>query len=203
MQKTGEAYTSARAAVVRKGSSQDYAAIAGMSDQAVQLKTGRDWNGWVTALDDARATSKPHKEIARLLRETLDVTAWWAQTITVGYERIRGLRDKGQVRGGAYQVSKSKTFPVSITTLYAAFAARQRRRWLEDVEPVVSKATREKSIRFVWDGDTRVDVYFWEKGPHKSQVQIQHRLLPDKQAADQARGLWAERLAALDGVLRE
>jgi len=204
MARTGESYTAARQHVVRANDDRrDFAAIAGMRDEAVRDKTARDWRGWVAVLDEAGSTSKTHKEIASWLRERHDVAPWWAQTITVGYERIRGLRDVGQRRGGGYDVNKSKTLPVSIATLYDAFGAKQRSRWLGEVPCRIRTATREKSMRFDWDQDTRLDVYFWTKGPSKSQVQLQHRGFADKAAADRAREQWAERLAALARLLDE
>jgi hypothetical protein len=50
--------------------------------------------------------------------------------VTVGYERIRGLRDRGQRRGGEYEATKSRTFNIPVERLFDAFAnARIRRRW--------------------------------------------------------------------------
>ena len=71
--------------------------------------------------------------------------------MTVAYERFRGLRDKGQRRGGGYDVNKSKTVPVPLERLYAAFGARERKRWMPERTPRVKKATRGKSMRLTWD----------------------------------------------------
>jgi hypothetical protein len=198
MRKTGESYTAARSRVVAKRgpAPADYAELAGMSDAAVQKKTDRTWGGWVRALDAAGAAELPHRDIARHVQSEYDVSGWWAQTITVGYERIRGLREKGQRRGGGYDVNKSKTYPVPVAVLYGAFGARKRGRWL-DAGVVVKKATREKSMRLTFEDGTPVEVYFWEKGPAKSQVQLQHRKLPTRSAAERMRTFWTERLAAL------
>ena len=46
-----------------------------------------------------------------------------------------------------------------------------------------------------------MDVYFWEKGPAKSQVQLQHRELPDKATVERVKAEWTERLAALGRLL--
>jgi len=217
MQKTGESYTAARKNVVggepakararasvqaQDKTSGDFARLAGMSDAAVKQKTGRDWAGWVRALDGIRAHELEHREIALRLRQEFDVSAWWAQSVTVAYERIRGLRDVGQRRGGGYDVNKSKTVPVAIGALYDAFSSRKRGHWLGDAELRVRTATREKSMRLDWHDGTRVDVYFWEKGPAKSQVQLQHRGFPAKAAADRARAEWTSRLQALASYLR-
>ena len=207
MRKTGESYTTARGRLLEKKRPEtartlslpagDLAELAGMSDAAVKAKTGRDWKAWVRVLDRAGAHTKPHREIARHLHEELGVPGWWAQTVTVGYERIRGLRDKGQSRAGGYIVNKSKTVPVSIARLYAAFGARRRRAWMPGVSPTVRKATREKSMRLKWEDGNPVDLHFWAKGAAKSQLQVQHRGLAEKAQADRVRAEWTERLDAL------
>ncbi len=203
MEKTGESYTSARAQLVKgRTPREDFAKLAGMSDEAVEAKTGRAWAGWVRVLDDAGATSMKHKEIATLLREQHEVSAWWAQSVTVAYERIRGLRDVGQRRGGGYDANKSKTLPVPVATLYAAFSAAKRRQWLADIELEVSTSSKDKSIRFRGPEDTRVEVYFWEKGPEKSQVQLQQRGLADAAAVERAKAFWGEQMASLAAFLK-
>ncbi len=201
MQKTGESYTAARANVVRKRLPADLAKIAGISDKAVHEKTGRTWTQWVRLLDRASATSMPHKDIAKLLREQHDTPAWWAQSVTVGYERIRGLRDVGQHRGGSYVANKSKTFPVPVSTLYKAFAiARIRNRWLDD-QPTVRTSSVDKSVRFDWPDGTRVQAYFTAKGASKCQVQIQHDELADKADIERRKTYWAARFAVLRETL--
>jgi len=198
MRRTGETYTTARAHVVRSGTDRrDLAALAGTSDAAVEKKTGRDWRSWTELLDQAGAASKPLREIAKLLVVEHGVNAWWAQTVTVGYERIRGLRDKGQRRGGGYDVNKSKTLPVPVATLYAAFGARKRARWMGPVELRVKTAAKEKSMRIAWGDGTSVDVYFASKGAEKSTVTLQHRGLPDRKTADRVRTEWTARLEEL------
>jgi hypothetical protein len=204
MRRTGESYTAARSQIVRtRPDRRNLAELAGMSDEAVEKKTGRDWRGWTAVLDRAGATSRPHREIARLLHDDHDLPGWWAQTVTVGYERIRGLREKGQRRGGGYDVNKSKTYPVPVAKLYAAFGARGRARWLGATGLKVKTATREKSMRLTWSDDTPVDVHFWPKGARKSQVQLQHRNLPDRKTADRVRADWAARLVELGRMLSE
>ena len=62
-----------------------------------------------------------HKEIAVLLNTLHGVSPWWSQHVTVEYERARGMRERYQTTRG-YQVSVTKTLPVPLSTLYAAFA---------------------------------------------------------------------------------
>lgn len=184
------------------GSETDPARLAGMSDEAVRAKTGRDWADWVRWLDDIGAETMPHKEIAERLYREFDFGGWWAQTVTVGYERIKGLRAIGQRRDGSYEANKSRTFPVPVGELYRAFSsARLRRRWLGDDEPEVRKATPETSIRWTWGDGTLVECYFTSKGDSRSQVAIQHRKLRRQTDAAARKRYWAERLTRLGEVL--
>jgi len=209
MEKTGEAYTAARLHIVSKKKEPapekiepppNYAELAGMSDAAVKKATGRDWPEWVATLDAARASEKPHGQIVEHV-SSLGTPDWWSQMVTVGYERIRGLRDKGQRRGGAYEASKSRTFAVPIEKLFDAFKnARTRNRWL-DAKMNVRTATANKTIRASFDDGTLVQCYFTDKGNGKSAVAVQHQKLPDKDAATRTKQWWSERLDALAKVL--
>src|SRR5687767_676392 len=106
MKKTGEAYTAARARLLRSTSStsstsgtssttgarapmpkpSEYAAIAGMSDAAIKAKTGCTWEKWVKSLDYHGAADMAHRDIAELVSKKYKVPGWWTQTVTVGYE---------------------------------------------------------------------------------------------------------------------
>jgi hypothetical protein len=168
-----------------------------MRDEAVRAKTGRGWAEWVAILDAAGAAARPHAEIARLVHSTYGVSGWWAQSVTVGYERIKGLRAIGQRREGSWETAKSKTVAVSVARLFRAFSvAKERRRWLP--EPwKVRTARAGKSMRATWGDGTPVDVYFLAKGRGKSAVTIQHRKLPSGERAAELKRLWADRLEAL------
>ena len=197
MKKTGEAYTAARLQLLkRKKPTPHYAKLAGMSDASVSKRTGRTWAQWVGELDRARAAEKPHREIAEHV-SSLGTPDWWSQMVTVGYERIRGLRDRGQRRGGDYEATKSRTFNVPVEKLFNAFAnARIRRRWLP-VQVTVRSATPHKYMRIRWSDDTPVQVGFTSKGSAKSAVALAHQKLPDRSAADAMKKAWSEHLDQL------
>ena len=177
---------------------EDFQKLAGMSDAAVEKATGRSWAGWVEVLDAADAASRPHREIARHVAETYQVSGWWAQTVTVGYERIRGLRETGQRRDGSYEVNKSRTVSVAAEVLFESFSDEtSRRAWLGDVDPEIRKLTPTRSIRMTWPDGTAVEAYFTAKGESKSSVQVQHRKLASQEAVEEMRAYWTERLEAL------
>src|SRR6185312_7154445 len=153
MHKTGESYTAARAQLRKQKPAtspvprpSQYAAIAGKSDALIQERTGCTWERWVKALDRVKAHTWNHHEIAKYVNEKYKVPGWWAQTVTVGYERIKGLRAVGQRRDGSFEANKSKTFPVPLDRLYRAFADGQiRARWLPGIQLIVRTAAQNKS----------------------------------------------------------
>ncbi len=201
MKKTGESYTAARLRLLEKNTpSPAYARTAGMSDASVERKTGRNWAEWVGLLDAARAAEKPHREIARYV-SWLGTPDWWSQMVTVGYERIRGLRDRGQRRGGGYEATKSRTFAVPVETLYDAFAsAPRRRRWLP-VKAAVRSATPLKRMRMTWHDGTTVILGFFPKGSAKSSVAVAHQGLPDKSSTETVKAAWSRYFDRLGRIL--
>jgi hypothetical protein len=230
MKKTGEAYTTARAQIVRKprakiaalpaaapvpasGSAsrattvthpepKDYAKLAGMSDAVIKEKTGCTWERWVRALDHYGAAEMSHRDIAALVKEKYDTPSWWTQTVTVGYERIKGLRARGQQRSGTFTMTRSRTFNVDVTTLFSAWAdAGRRKHWLNEASVKVRTATAPKSMRLNWSDGSIVAVGFYAKGPTKASVAVEHTKLPDRETADRLKQYWSERFDALAGVL--
>jgi uncharacterized protein YndB with AHSA1/START domain len=201
MKKTGEAYTAARLQLLNKRESPvDFADLAGMSDASVRKQTGCTWAEWVTLLDGVQAASKPHRAIVEVV-SSLGTPAWWSQMVTVGYERIRGLREKGQRRGGYYDASKSRTYRVPVATLFGAFAStRRRNRWLP-VKVTVRSSAPHKRMRIEWDDKTIVQVGFLDKGKSKSAVAIQHEKLASKDAAESMKKAWAEHFDRLGQML--
>lgn len=210
MEKTGESYTAARAHIVAKRSppKAEYVELAGMSDEAVAAKTGHTWAEWVEVLDGIEAITLPHRDIAKWVGENHSFSGWWAQSVTVGYERIRGLRAVGQRREGnkpgTYDANKSKTFPVGIDRLFEAFISEdERARWLREPGVEVRTSKSNKSIGFNWPDGTRCMGWFTDKGPAKSSVQLQHSGLPNAEALPVMKKYWAGRLAALAAVFAE
>ena len=217
MQKSGESYTAARRQILAKrtkkspssngAASTDYAAITKMSDAALQAKTGRDWKGWLAVLDADGAREMLHRDIAKLLAEKHGVPPWWSQMVTVGYERIRGLREHGQRRAGmgagTYEVGKTRTYPVSVDALYRACRdARVRAKWLPLEGIVVRTSIPSRSMRIRLAGDVPVELMFLKKGPSKSALNVTHHKLASKAEREETKKFWSERLDALGKLLR-
>ena len=203
MEKTGERYAAARASLLAAQEPKATGAPAlTVSDEVIRRRTGRGWEEWFDLLDDWGAIARPHREIARWLASEQGIDGWSAQSVTVSYERARGLRAVGEHADG-FAVTASKTVAVPVEQLYDAVVdASLRKRWLPDGNLRERTATRPRSARFDWgDGATRVIVGFAAKGETKSTVSLEHAKLPDAAEAERMKAFWRERVAALKEVL--
>jgi hypothetical protein len=174
----------------------------GVSDTAVQRATGKRWDEWFALLDAWQGTTHNHTEIARHVYETYGIDGWWAQSVTVGYERARGMRALHE-RPDGFSGNASKTFPVSVERLFSAFVEPdERERWLEGIELRNRTSQPNKSARFdVFPEDGRLAVTFVAKGPDKSAAQLQQERLADADDVARWKALWKEQLALLASYL--
>ena len=225
MTKTGERYAAARRTLMERADRRnaqgtadaDTVAQAGdkalaeastgtaeptTSDAAALKATGRTYGEWFAILDAWSAASRRHPEIARWLGEEHGVPSWWRQSITVSYERARGLRAVGQ-RTSGWSVSATRTVEVPVDRLFAAFDdAGLRLRWLGDADLRTRTATPPRSARYDWGGGpSRVEVSFVPAGSAKSRVAVEHSRLADAEETARMKTFWRERLGALKAML--
>jgi len=208
MSKTGESYAAARSQVAHKRDRVQAAQTRlaahddRPSDEKVTEATGKRWDAWFSILDRWGARKRKHGEMATYLMEEHRVPGWWAQSITVSYERARGMRLKHQQADG-FTIYASKTIAVPVDVLYNAFAnSRSRRKWLTDGSMSLRNSQPGRSARFDWeDRITRVTASFEAKGPAKTTVAIAHERLPDPDEAETAKAAWRARLVALKSLL--
>lgn len=226
MDKTGERYTTARHYLLDLHRSEQTDGLAdpvasddappgapslpprvaepGVSDAAVRKATGKGWDEWFALLDAWDGTTHSHPEIARHLHETYDIDGWWAQGVTVGYERARGMRALHE-RPDGFSANVSKTFPVAVERLFAAFVEpEERERWLEAVELRNRTNQPNTSARFdILPGETRLAVTFTARGAEKSVAQLELERLADAEEVARWKALWKEQLAVLAEFLAE
>lgn len=185
-----------------KPKSHDYSDLAGISEQSVLDKTGRSWSAWLLELDSRNAQTLPHREIAALVAQGWpEIGPWWAQSVTVGYERIRGLRETGQLSSGDFAASKSKTFHVATAQLWPQLEdPALRSAWTGSLSQVRT-ATAQRSMRLDWPDGTRVSFWLQDKGPNKCSLSVQHEKLARAEHRDKAKLAWALRLKALEEAL--
>lgn len=203
MSKTGESYTAARRHIAKEGAPEPEPVDYGQSDAAIKRGTGKGWEEWLKILDAWGAKAHSHTEIARYLNEEHGVPGWWSQSVTVGYERARGMRAAYQ-RPHGYSVGVSKTYPVSAQKLFDAVAdPRRRNRWLESGTLKVRTTHRAKSARFDFTEDgSRVVVGFTPKGDAKATIHVEHERLSHPDDVETMRLFWKRRLGRLAEYLR-
>ena len=198
---------------------------AKMSDDAVQKATGHPWSHWFDRLDALDATSMSHKDIAHHLHTREGVSGWWAQSITVAYERARGMRAVGETTRG-FQVSKQKTFlPDASRAWELLTSAEGLAAWLgagapdalhesqtfaldSGVHVTVRGIRYGESIRLGWNPpqhDPTQVVIAWVQTSNsgKGTIAFSHENLPDAQAREVARARWTDALKALQAIARE
>ena len=115
MERTGERYTAARRALIDRSDgsgSGTWASEPDTSDETVRSATGREWNEWREVIDAWSGRDEGHGAIVTYLIDQHGVDGWWAQTVTVGYERITGRRRPHQAPAGTFTATKSRTMTV-------------------------------------------------------------------------------------------
>jgi uncharacterized protein YndB with AHSA1/START domain len=205
MARTGESYTAARRVLIAAGDRPEPKIIdfvPPLPDETAARATGHGWQHWFDLLDAWGATAHTHGEIARWLSTEHRVPDWWTQSVTVAYERARGLRAPGQNAQG-WMVSATKTINIPVERLWQSMADDALRdRWLLGAELRLRTATAPRSARYDWeDGSSRVYVSFEALADAKSRIAIQHERLPDSDARDEMKAWWRDRLSALRLVL--
>ena len=139
MAKTGESYTAARRQLIAAGDQPDpgtptYETV--VSDDRMLEATGKRHEAWFKIFDRWGAKERTHTEIASHVIEELGVEGWWGQSITVSYERARGMRAVGQMKDG-WTITASKTVSVPVDDLFdAVVEERVRKEWLPDADVV-------------------------------------------------------------------
>jgi len=210
MDKTGERYAAARRHVVAETATATprplppRVADPGVSDEALRKGTGRDWDDWLRDLDGWGAAARKHPEIARHVAEAYGVSGWWAQSITVGYERARGMRAVHETSRG-FEVSVSRTIHATPDVVWPWLAEESRRdRWIESGMVRLAASRAGRWVRFsVVDDRSSVRIVLDSKGLDRSVVTVTHGRLADADDVAKQRAAWRPRLDALRQGVRE
>jgi hypothetical protein len=204
MAKTGESYTAARVQLLagaEAAAGDEEGPELACSDEMIRERTGRGWEEWFDLLDSWGAESLGHTEIARRVGELPGVSGWYAQAVTMSFERARGLRAVGQrVGSDGFVAGASKTIAASAEDVFAAFIdPSQRAGWLPDA--VLSERTVSKpktTARYdVGDGATRLMVTVEDKGPAKSTLVVEESRLADADQREVRKDYWRRAVATL------
>ncbi|WP_062076571.1 hypothetical protein [Demequina globuliformis] len=213
MAATGEKYSAARRALLEKAqpSSSGWVSQPEVSDARVTEATGTGWDAWVARLDAGPGRDATHTEIATWINSNSDIGGWWAQTVTVGYERITGMRLPGQMPDGTFTVSRSRTFSVPPQELRAIIEDDDSRAaLLPDLTATRASKAGVKSPRYAL-ADTadasaqqlgRVQFAF-DATASGTKLTVMHEKLETFAATDPWKDFWSGWLDALEAELNE
>jgi len=175
-------------------------------DDALRAATGKGWNEWLAQLDAAGAAAKglDHNRLLDLTMKSLPESAgWWAQMVSVGYERVRGLRQMHESCNGEFQATLSKTFPVPLFAAFAAWAdASIRGEWLDAPDLSFTKLNAGRNIRARWPDGSLLDIRFNATGPDRCQIVVDTMKLNDGEAVQQAKAFWQAQFERLQHYFR-
>ncbi|HEY8949551.1 MAG TPA: hypothetical protein VIM56_11755 [Rhizomicrobium sp.] len=171
-----------------------------ISEAKVKEATGRGWMGWFVILNLMDAASKPHKAVAKELKEKYAAPSWWAQMITVEYERARGGRKKNERAGGTYAVNVTKVMPVSLSKLFAG-AISKRKDWFPPGAFEETSKTKDKYWRGKWKAGRKLEFGFYAKGDGKAQIALEIGKLASPVEVEQERAAWKKAMEKLSALL--
>lgn len=192
-------------------------------DETILAKTGKPREAWFKIIDSFDCQVKGHKATAQHLKETYGLNEWYAQGLTVDYERAHGIREVGQRCGGKFAVSVTRTIAAPVERVWQAWAdALLLSEWF------ASKASHDfreggvydngdgdkgrykrivpnKRLSFTWENEkhspgSAVIVEFNGKGD-KTTVVVTHDKLPDKTGCEDMKKSWTWALTSLKSYL--
>lgn len=196
-----------------------------LGDATVQAKTGRGLEEWFARLDAWGAVGRPHREIARHLADDDGQSGWWAQMITVEYERARGLREVGQTKNG-YEAQVQKTLTAEPARVWAALLhPTVRQRWLgksprlrfdqgseftlgDGTRIAVRKLKPEALLRLGWEApqSTRpslLEISLRKNPSGRTTLRFQHRGLRSQAERSALAAHWQHAAEVLDRAVSE
>jgi hypothetical protein len=202
MAKTGEKYGAARRVLIEQSVPRDprgWVSQPQHSDEVIRSNTGREWNDWRALIEAWPGHDDGHAAVASWLQDEHGVPGWWAQTVTVGWERISGRRLPHQVADGTFTANTSATITVDPAALRELLLDRDGRGTLfPGLEPELRSRPTSKNVRLGFT-DGVVEIAIAPKGDGRSTVTVAHAKLTSPQQVPLWKAYWSDWLAALDG----
>ena len=196
--------------------------MSNISDDAVKKSTGKVWKEWRKILSGLVSDDWSHKDIVALLRENYGISHWWAQTITVDYEKATGKRVTGQTYSAGFQIGVQTTVLLSKQEIWELLVSSEGiRTWLGDVEGFdFSEGTKYQTengtigeIRVLrpfhhvrlswkpkdWVKPSTLQIAVVSKAEGKTAVRIHQEKLANESVRNQMRDHWQNVLNKLKG----
>lgn len=201
MDHTGERYAAARRALLSttSRSGRTWVAEPETTDDAVREATGHGWDDWCDIIEAGPVAAGEHPAIVAWLTDEHDIGGWWAQAVTVGYERISGRRLRHQMADGTFTANKSKTITADVDLLRRLLLDDDdRTELLAGMETELRSRPTARNIRLRLDPGV-AEIAITDKGAGRCQVVVAHQRLPELADVEQWKLFWADWLEAIDG----
>lgn len=194
--------------------------IGKTTSQSVEKHTGKTWDYWIAQLKKENAQALTHKEIVALLNTKYKIKNWWQQIVSTGFEIHIGRKKEGQNEKGEYQVTVTKSLPISQKDCWAFLASEEGLRiWLQPMSEFhlqkgesfeviggiygeVRTIKAPEKVRMTWhDSDwpkkSVVQLYVAKQPKNKCIFIIMHEQLANPRIKEKQRAFWKERVSEL------
>ena len=212
MATTGERYTAARRALLAGASggsaggggapgprARQWVSQPEMSDESMEARTGRGHNEWADIIeawaDETGGDLSDHTAVAAYLLENFDeLDGWWAQAVTVGYERITGLRLPYQRADGSFSCSKSRTVAIGADALRKMLSSEEHRADLfPDQATELRSKPETKALRIAIGPEGAAAIFTIDAvADGRAKVAVQHERLPTYDSVEEWKFYWSD-----------
>lgn len=170
----------------------------GPADDALRAATGKGWDDWRAVMTAWPGHDGGHAAVAGYLSAEHGVDGWWAQSITVGWERRTGRRAKHQRQDGTFEVSTSRTVTVDAEELRRLLRSDNDRAALfPGLATKLRSRPGSKDVRFTL-GPGHALVSFTDRPDGRTRVTVTFAKLTHADQVDPWRVYWRGWLTALD-----
>lgn len=201
MAKTGEKYGAARRVLIEQAASRDrpsWVSDPGHTDAVIRQNTGRDWNDWRGLIDRWPDHERGHTAVASWLRDEHDVDGWWAQAITVGWERITGRRLPHQMGDGTFTANRSATISTDALALREMLLDDDGRLDLfPGLDTELRSRPTSKNVRVGLGGGV-AEIAIAGRDDRRATITVAHAKLSSPEDAASWKAYWTDWLQALD-----
>jgi hypothetical protein len=201
MAKTGERYAAARRALISavpSSVSRVWVSPPETSDEAIRAGTGRGWDEWCDLIEAWPGRADGHASMAQFVEETYAISGWWAQSVTVGFERITGLRLPHQMADGTFTASKSRTIDLDVDRLRNLLLSDEARLDLfHGVATELRSRSNAKSLRIAI-GPGIALFSFDPAKDGRTKLTIAHEKLPTYEAVEEWKFYWSDWIDAVE-----
>jgi hypothetical protein len=188
-----------RAAVPEHGED-PVAAAPEHGEEAVRAATGRGWDEWRELIDAWPGHEDGHATVAAWLQDEHGVPGWWAQNVTVSWERLSGRRLPNQMADGTFTAGRSATIDVDHRALAALLRDVEALETLfPGLHPELRSRPTSRNVR-IGLAEGVAEIHLAAKGDARATVTVAHAKLGTPGEVSRWKAYWGDWLQALDGL---